>query len=101
MKNRLKFITAYSVTRHYGGPEEGGWWYNWSTPVKTVSIPKKFQRHNKRAEKAVKALRESLEKELSHINEGDIYSANGGVMLDVVSECIRHEEASTERPYYC
>ena len=101
MKNRLKFITAYSVTRHYGGPEEGGWWYNWSTPVKTIAIPKVHQRKNKRAEKAVKALKQTLEKELSHINEGDIYSANGGVLLEVVPEYVKHEEASTERPHYC
>jgi hypothetical protein len=22
-------LTTYRVTRCYGGPEEGGWWYNW------------------------------------------------------------------------
>jgi hypothetical protein len=22
-------VTTYRVTRCYGGPEEGGWWYNW------------------------------------------------------------------------
>ncbi len=23
------YITAYRVSEHYGGPEEGGWWYKW------------------------------------------------------------------------
>jgi hypothetical protein len=23
-----KIITIYEVTREYGGPEEGGWWYD-------------------------------------------------------------------------
>lgn len=23
------YIALASYTRHYGGPEEGGWWYNW------------------------------------------------------------------------
>lgn len=23
------YVSEYSVTRHYGGPEEGGWWYSW------------------------------------------------------------------------
>ena len=23
-------IVAYGVSRHYGGPEEGGWWYDWT-----------------------------------------------------------------------
>lgn len=22
------FLSVYRVTRHYGGPEEGGWWYD-------------------------------------------------------------------------
>ena len=28
MQQRLMYVNAYEVTRHYGGPEEGGWWYN-------------------------------------------------------------------------
>ncbi|CAM4325963.1 YubB ferredoxin-like domain-containing protein [Nocardia ninae] len=23
-----KWVNVYSLTRHYGGPEEGGWWYD-------------------------------------------------------------------------
>ncbi len=23
------YITAYSISEHYGGPEEGGWYYKW------------------------------------------------------------------------
>ena len=23
------YVTLYLITRHYGGLEEGGWWYNW------------------------------------------------------------------------
>lgn len=32
----LVYVTAYAVTRHYGGPEEGGWWYDWYEPIQTV-----------------------------------------------------------------
>jgi hypothetical protein len=32
------YINVYSVTRHYGGPEEGGWWYNSGTPLASVPI---------------------------------------------------------------
>lgn len=28
-KDRKVAVSVYAVTRHYGGPEEGGWWYNW------------------------------------------------------------------------
>lgn len=24
----LIYVNAYEVTQHYGGPEEGGWWYD-------------------------------------------------------------------------
>lgn len=38
---RVIFVNAYEVTRHYGGPEEGGWWYNAGSPLASipVSIP--------------------------------------------------------------
>jgi len=39
----LLYVNAYQVTRHFGGHEEGGWWYNHhepiaSIPVKAISI---------------------------------------------------------------
>ncbi len=38
----LAYVNAYAVTRHYGGPEEGGWWYNRGTPLASVPIPCTF-----------------------------------------------------------
>jgi hypothetical protein len=32
------YINAYAVTRHYGGPEEGGWWFNAGRPLASVPI---------------------------------------------------------------
>lgn len=32
------YLNVYAVTRHYGGPEEGGWWYNVGTPLASVPI---------------------------------------------------------------
>lgn len=26
---RMHFATVYRIDRCYGGPEEGGWWYDW------------------------------------------------------------------------
>jgi hypothetical protein len=31
-------VTVYEISRHYGGPEEGGWWYDWYTPVCSVPL---------------------------------------------------------------
>lgn len=32
-------VTTYCVERCFGGNEEGGWWYNWYTPVRVVLCP--------------------------------------------------------------
>jgi hypothetical protein len=32
-----KYIHKYETSLEYGGPEEGGWWYNRETPIETWS----------------------------------------------------------------
>ena len=96
-----KFITAYAVTRHFGGPEEGGWWYNWYEVIETQALPKSLQRRSNRAAREVNARRKALLKKLDHINEGNIYHSTGGVLLDVIVESVKHENKSTEQPHYC
>lgn len=32
------FVTAYDVTRNYGGPEEGGWWYTAQTMIDSIEV---------------------------------------------------------------
>lgn len=34
----MKYVNAYIVTRHYGGPEEGGWWFNAGEPLASVPV---------------------------------------------------------------
>lgn len=34
----LLFVNAYEVTRHFGGKEEGGWWYNQYSPVASIPV---------------------------------------------------------------
>lgn len=34
----LQWVALYMVTRQYGGPEEGGWWYDAGTLVTDVEI---------------------------------------------------------------
>ena len=34
----LLYVNAYEVSRHYGGPEEGGWWYNVFNPLASIPI---------------------------------------------------------------
>jgi hypothetical protein len=35
-----RFIGIYDVERMYGGPEEGGWYYNWNTWVASIPVLK-------------------------------------------------------------
>jgi len=32
------YVNAYEVTRHYGGPEEGGWYFNHHEPIASIPI---------------------------------------------------------------
>lgn len=36
--NRRNYVTAYTVERHWGGPEEGGWYYDWHDFLDTVLV---------------------------------------------------------------
>jgi hypothetical protein len=35
----MRYLNAYLVDRNYGGPEEGGWWYDSGEPVASVPLP--------------------------------------------------------------
>lgn len=52
----LVYVNAYSVSRCYGGPEEGGWWYDDYEPLASVPVLKK----NDNVELAKKMLTEAL-----------------------------------------
>ena len=33
-----RYVNVYLENRAYGGPEEGGWWYNCGDPVESVQV---------------------------------------------------------------
>lgn len=88
-KSRV-WVTVYAVTRHCGGGEEGGWWYNWYEPVTSqyALVP---HAHARRAK-----LRDQYAKHAW----GDIYSMGGGEEFHVIIEPTLHEYATTVRPHY-
>lgn len=86
----VRFVTVYEVTRHSGGPEEGGWWYNWRRPM--CSIPTEGTKADVEAIKAFLAPR--------FVDEGDIYSVRGGVEYHIETELEAGESASKETPRY-
>ena len=86
----MRYATAYEVTRHFGGPEEGGWWYNWHEVIE--SIPAE--------EEHAEAVGDGLADKYSHLNYGDIYSVNGGALVSVIVEDVPGENRDIERPRY-
>lgn len=38
MNNYPRYVNVYLVQRCYGGPEEGGWWYDAGEPVASVPV---------------------------------------------------------------
>ena len=88
IKNEIRFVTAYEVTRHYGGPEEGGWYYNWYDPIDTVPTSK--------PEEMVEEFKTRYEDRV----QGDIYSVNGGTAVSVIIEDEPAGMKSTEIPHY-
>lgn len=91
-QRRMWYVNLYSVTRHFGGPEEGGWWYNQSEPVSSVVVTN-----------FVDCLHEKTRLTKvgdDEIAEGDIYSVLGGTAYDVVIEPGPARRQPEERPRY-
>jgi hypothetical protein len=87
------FITAFAVTRHYGGPEEGGWYYDVHFPLKSRAIPDS-------SPEQIKAHCDRLYNEFALLEEGEIGSVLGGVAIAVYETDIPLPPPPT-RPYYC
>lgn len=88
----LCIVSFYTTQRHYGGPEEGGWWYNWNTHE--FSIPTLYSKEN------VEKLIDLYQDKIKEYIYGDIYSVNGGVEGFIQVERIAGSKASTEVPRY-
>lgn len=87
----VRYITAYAVTRHYGGPEEGGWWYDRFTPIETVRL---------RRLRNIGKIERRLWKRHNHIIEGDINSVLGGTDLYIMKEPTHREFTTRRAPRY-
>jgi hypothetical protein len=84
------YVCVYEVTRHYGGPEEGGWWYNWYEPVYAIRVPTRFSMRH----------RDRLARRFQKQSQGDIYSVLGGVDYVVRRSGAKFQHATTRRPHY-
>jgi hypothetical protein len=86
------YVTVYAISRHCGGSEEGGWYYNWWEPVCSVPL---IDPGSKEEIEAIKAfLKPRFE------DEGDIYSVRGGTAYSMCEEYAAGENQSTRTPRY-
>ncbi len=74
---REPWVTALEVTRHYGGPHEGGWWYDHHEPIAIM-----LTRYDESAESVKQLFKETYESLIAH---GDIYSALGGAEFEIAT----------------
>ena len=85
------FVNVYLVSREYGGPEEGGWYYDWYELVK--SYPTSSGRHTSR--RVMKAIHKFFEEAY-----GDTSSASGGIEVVIRTEQTIGESETKFTPHY-
>lgn len=80
---KILYVNAYSVSRNYGGPEEGGWWYDSGEPL--ASIPVK---NDGAVETAIHEARTALQETLEWPKESrqGRFSINGGEDFEITVE---------------
>jgi len=90
--DEIVFVNVYTVRRKYGGPEEGGWWFNWYECVEVIPVQNQYSEQ----------MREILyEKYInSELKYGDIYSVLGGQDIAVYIEEHPKQSETRERPVY-
>lgn len=84
------YVSVYFVTRHFGGPEEGGWWYNWHERIVTVATTLAGS----------EAVRSRLIRRYKNRQWGNISSVHGGQEVHVMVEETAGEYETTEAPHY-
>jgi hypothetical protein len=84
-------LTVYVITRHYGGPEEGGWWYNMLTPVfSTGKVPAR----------KLNQVRDRMFRRFGHLQHGDISSVLGGEEINIIAERTPGQHTTRRHPKY-
>lgn len=89
-ENLKVYVNVYTVTREFGGYEEGGWYYDNLTCIDTVPCK------NKHSDE----IQEDLKIEYHNLKHGNISSVLGGVDVVVYIEDKMKKSETKERPQY-
>lgn len=90
LDGRIAGATVYLVTESYGGPEEGGWWYNVFEPIACVLAHERLDTEGEAAKEA--ALQWVLLDHADDLEDGRI---------EVVREAVIGTKTTVGRQYYC
>jgi len=86
-----QYVNVYEVDRNYGGPEEGGWWYDSGEPVASIQCD----------ERQVEQVKTYLWTMYPQINaKRQRYSVNGGYDLEIHVEEHFAKPWPETRPHY-
>lgn len=112
---KAAYVTLYEVQSRYGGPEEGGWYYDWFTPVASQQVADEQTAHDLAEQIREKAdqmttdatgewARQMLEScewaEARGIDPADMDEPDGPTRFLVFFENFPGEYETKERPYY-
>lgn len=93
------YLNEYEVSREYGGPEEGGWWYNLRIPTGT-SYPMPYATTFEEACEAAHPLDADAWLANKRDNPRGIYSVIGGRDLEWNVEQHPPRQQPMTRPHY-
>jgi hypothetical protein len=95
-KLQVIWVNAYRISRHYGGPEEGGWYYDWNTCIASMPVLNGTKTTQARIDFIIEWMQETLGWESEH----NRYSVLGDADFAVYVEDLYQESETTERPHY-
>jgi hypothetical protein len=90
----IRYLTLYAVSRRFGGPEEGGWWYDDFRPVTTWRLRRTVNKRH------LAKLMDLMLTRHGWRNEHNRDSVLGGEDAIVRAEGTRHEYRTRSRPRY-
>lgn len=76
MKPKIYYLSRYVRTQEYGGPEEGGWYYDWFDYLDTVKVKinPKYWTPTKQYKKLVETVEQTCIENGKYRYEGGIVS---------------------------
>lgn len=87
----IRYVNAYRVCRNYGGPEEGGWWYDSGEPLASIPCKDDWQ---------IKDAKEKLTEMMGWKDKYSRYSVLGGDDFEIYVEDHPAVAFPAQRPHY-